>query len=220
MASKARKAFDQSCLDIDRLLQIHGQLGGAAAGRRYQLEVLNKSAIVLITAIWEAYCEDIVSEGIQHIVTHSASADLLSKTIRKTIAKELKADLNELAIWQIADNGWRAVLQSRLERLSAKRSRELNTPRTENIKVLFSDALGIDDISKAWKWAGMSSAQATKKLDQFITLRGEIAHRGAGQSSVTKWNVQDFLNHVKQLVRKTGKQVNTHVKNMTGQALW
>ena len=29
MASKARKAFDESCHDIDRLLEIHSQLGGS-----------------------------------------------------------------------------------------------------------------------------------------------------------------------------------------------
>lgn len=54
MTSMARKAFDESKADVDRLLEIHENLGGTAPGRRRRLEVLNKSAIVLITAIWEA----------------------------------------------------------------------------------------------------------------------------------------------------------------------
>jgi hypothetical protein len=150
MASKARHAFDESCHDVDRLLEIHSQLGGSGQGRRYQLEVLNKSAIVLITAIWEAYCEDIVAEGIEHLVTHSTNASALSKGIKKPIAKELKADLNELAVWQLADSGWKAVLQSRLTQMNQTRARNLNTPKSENLKVLFSEALGIEDISKTW----------------------------------------------------------------------
>jgi HEPN superfamily RiboL-PSP-like protein len=220
MASKARHAFDESCHDVDRLLEIHSQLGGSGQGRRYQLEVLNKSAIVLITAIWEAYCEDIVAEGIQHLVTHSTNASALSKGIKKNIAKELKADLNELSVWQLADSGWKAVLQSRLAQMNQTRARNLNTPKSENLKVLFSEALGIDDISKTWYWEGMSFLQAAKKLDDFVTLRGEIAHRGAGQQSVTRFQVDAFLNHVKRLVGKTGKQVNKYVKDATGQAMW
>jgi hypothetical protein len=220
MASKARHAFDESCLDINRLLEIHSQLGGSGQGRRYQLEVLNKSAVVLITAIWEAYCEDIVAEGIEHLVAHSTNASVLSKSIRKTIAKELKEDRNELAVWQIADNGWKAVLQSRLTHMNQTRARSLNTPKAENINGLFSEALGIDEIFKTWNWKKMSSIQAAKKLDDYVTLRGDIAHRGAGQQSVTKWQVEDFLNHVKRLVGKTGKQVNKYVKDATGKELW
>jgi RiboL-PSP-HEPN len=220
VASKARKAFDESCGDIHRLVEIHSELGGSGQGRRYQVEVLNKSAIVLITAIWEAYCEDIVAECIEHIVKRSADAGVLSKSIRKTIAKELKEDLNELAVWKIADNGWKAVLQSRLTQMNQTRARRFNTPTSENINILFSEALGIDDISKTWKWEKMSSIQAAKKLDDYVRLRGDIAHRGAGQQSVAKSQVSDFLNHVKRLVGKTGGQVNEYAVNATGKSLW
>ena len=62
MPSEARKAFDANVADVDRLLALHSTAGGAGQGRRYGLEVLNKSAIVLVTAYWEAYCEDIAAE--------------------------------------------------------------------------------------------------------------------------------------------------------------
>ena len=71
MPSKARRAFDDSAKDVKRLLEIHKTIGGNAPGRRAGLEVLNKSAIVLITAIWEAYCEDISAEALEHIVTRT-----------------------------------------------------------------------------------------------------------------------------------------------------
>ena len=219
MSSKARKAFDESCKDIDRLLEIHQHLGGTDKGRRYQLEVLNKSAIVLISAIWEAYCEDIVSEAIEHIVTESPKAGALSKEIRKVVAKELKEDKNELAVWDIADDGWKSVLRARLTRMQTERAWSLNTPKAAQLKKFFSDALGINDISSDWYWEGMSSQRAQKKLDDYIALRGEIAHRG-GASEYYKYQVEDFLNHVQRLVGKTGKQVNKHVKAMTGKTLW
>ena len=92
MPSKAREAFDKNADDIDRLLEIHGDLGGALPGRRYKLEVLNKSAIVLITSFWEAYCEDLAGESLEHIVRHSKTAGSLSKEIKKLAVTEPTQD--------------------------------------------------------------------------------------------------------------------------------
>ena len=54
MPSKARVSFDDNLKDVKALLTPHERQGGNARGRRYSLEVLNKSAIVLITSYWEA----------------------------------------------------------------------------------------------------------------------------------------------------------------------
>jgi hypothetical protein len=136
------------------------------------------------------------------------------------IAKELKEDKHELAIWQLADDGWKAVLRARLTRMQETRARNLNTPKAANIKALFAEALGIDDVTEGWKWRGMSPSKAATKLDGYITLRGEIAHRSHITKAVYKYQVQEFLNHVKRLVAQTGGEVNRHVKGMTGKALW
>src|ERR1019366_3918284 len=101
------EAFDDNVQDIERLLELHVASGGAAKGRRFGLEVLNKSAIVLLTSFWEAYCEDIAAEALEHIVAHTPSADKLPKELKKVIAKELKEELNELAVWKLADGNWR-----------------------------------------------------------------------------------------------------------------
>lgn len=220
MASQARKAFDESSKDILRLLEIHSNLGGEKKGRRYKLEVLNKSAIVLITAIWEAYCEDIVAEAVEHIVSHSSKATVLSKEIKKIVAKELEADKNDLAVWDLADDGWRAVLRSRLARLQDERNRRLNTPRSAQITELFQKAVGIDDITAAWSWKNMTVSSAQQKLDDYVTLRGEIAHRGKTISSCSKKQVKDFLGHVKRLVGKTGGRLNGYVKKITRMSMW
>jgi hypothetical protein len=49
MASKARNAFDENMEDVARLLALHEGAGVNGPGRRYGLEVLNKSAVVLLT---------------------------------------------------------------------------------------------------------------------------------------------------------------------------
>jgi len=220
MPSKAQKAFKANAADVDRLLEIHQDIGGGTPGRRYGLEVLNKSAVVLITAIWEAYCEDLATEALEHVVNKSRDATTLPKELKKRIASELKKDLNELAMWDLADAGWKASLRSRLVALTDERNKRLNTPKTENIDELFATALGLPEVSTAWRWKGMTVDTARTKLDRFVVLRGSIAHRGKGAKAVRRAEVEDFFDHAQRLVAKTGGRVNTFVKGVTGSSLW
>ena len=142
MPSQARKRFDENAVDIQRLLELHQEKGGILPGRRRGLEVLNKAAIILITSFWEAYCEDIAAEGLEHLVKHGR-ADALPTPIKQMIAKELKADPNELSIWALCGEGWKEILKNRLKNLQEQRNRRLNTPKTQNVDELFEKVLGV-----------------------------------------------------------------------------
>lgn len=221
MGSKARKRFNDNAADIERLLELHVESGGTSPGRRRGLEVLNKSAIVLITSFCEAYCEDIAAEGLEHIVKHAASSDSLPKEIKQSIAKELKLDQNELSVWSLSGDGWKEVLKNRLERFQEQRNKRLNAPRTRNIDDFFFHALGLSSISSSWRWARkMTVTRAREKLDKYVSLRGEIAHRGAAAKSVTKVHVEDYFDFIKRLVTKTGGAVSSHAREVTGKSLW
>lgn len=220
MASDARRAFDKNCEDVDRLLSVHTGLAGSRPGRKYDVEVLNKSAIVLITAFWEAYCEDLAAEGLEALVDHAPDAASLPKELRKSVAKELIDDADNLAVWRLAGDDWRNLLRSRLAAMQEERNRRLNTPKTAQINELFLKSLGIDRISSAWYWSGMSVSASTTKLDRYITLRGAIAHRGSAERTARKTQVKDYYNHVKRLVDKTGGRVNRDIRRITGQPLW
>jgi len=221
MPSKARKAFDENAKDIEKLLRLHEQEGGTAKGRRFGLEVLNKSAIVLITSYWEAYCEDIAAEALEHLVKHLKDAANLPVELKKQVAKELKNDPHDLAVWKLSGSGWSKHLKSRLNDLRQERSRRLNTPKYSNIDGLFHSAIGVADISCSWTWARkMTVARARKKLDKYVTLRGEIAHRGKAAKSVKKADAVDYFDFIQKVAGKTGGAVNTHVKRATGKALW
>ena len=90
MPSKARAAFDKNAADIEKLLSLQEQQGGTSRGRRYNLEVLNKSAIVLITAFWEAYCEEL-------------GTATFASTLRK--AKKLLKEMIKLHLQTLEDVG-------------------------------------------------------------------------------------------------------------------
>ncbi len=151
MPSKARRAFDDNLKDVERLLEIHESIGGTGRGRKYRLEVLNKSAIVLITAFWEAYCEDLAAEALNHLVAHVPDASKLPSALKKRVAAEIKNEKHELAMWDLADRGWQAKVKARLAALTAVRNWNLNTPKSAKIDELFETAIGLASVSKSWK---------------------------------------------------------------------
>lgn len=220
MSSQARAAFDENVKDINKLLELQAAEGGDQPGRRYGLEVLNKSAIVLITSFWESYCEDLAKEALEAIVQHALNADALPKEIKKVIAKTLKDDKNELAIWGISDDKWQTVLRANFSTLMAERNKTFATPKSFKVNHLFESAVGLSNISSNWRWEKMTSNLAAKKLDEFVSKRGDIAHRGSSTSTVRKSEVEAYLNHVKKLAGKTGGTVKKHVKTITGHDLW
>jgi len=174
-----------------------------------------------LTSFWEAYCEDIAAEAVERLVSDVPNASVLPLALQKRIAKDLKNDPHELAIWRLADDQWRTTLRARLVELQEERNRRLNTPNADNIDFLFRDAVGIEKVSSGWYWPSMTVEQARDKLDRLIELRGEVAHRGQAASGVRKVDVRNHYAHIKRLVSKTGGRVNSAVKKATGgQGLW
>jgi hypothetical protein len=218
MSSRALATYDRSRKDVEELLTLHAERGGDLPGRRWDpaLEVLNKSAIVLITALWEAYCEDVVAEALEHILQHG-SLDALPKSLRQQVAEELKKDLNELAVWQLAGDGWRSLLLDRLAKMREDRNWNFNSPSTAKVNELFKRGLGMADVSACWQWNKMKQGSAEKKLNAYIRLRGDIAHRGkASSGGVRKSQVTGYNNHVSHLVTLTDAAVDTFVEQTTG----
>ena len=216
--SKAADALVENFEDVKRLLQLHTMIGGKGKGRKHGLEVLNKAAIVLITAFWEAYCEDLAAEGLQHLLKHSASAKKLPNQLLKQLAKEIKGAAHELEMWELAGDGWKTYLGQRMQSLTDERNRKLNTPKTGQIDELFKTALGIANISKHWSWKG--ARRAKENLDDFVELRGSIAHRGKSSESVWKNQVTNYIDLVGRLAEKTDEAVNLFVSKQTGTPLF
>jgi RiboL-PSP-HEPN len=217
--STAAGTFATSSEEVAQLRDIHEQISGKERGRRH-LEVLNKSAIVLLCAIWEAYCEDLADEALRHLLTHLRDPSALPESLRRRIAKELKEDKHELSPWRVAGDGWKGHLRTRLNTLRQTRNIEWNNPKAANVDKFFEDALGIVKISDAWHWWRVSAPMAKHRLDLIVTLRGDIAHRGRSLAYVEKFRVTRALNHVSNLVKVTDAKVTRELKSITGVEPW
>jgi hypothetical protein len=224
MPSNALRAFDQNCQDIESLLKIAVQQDYSNDSSS---EVVSKSAIVLITSFWEAYCEDVAAEGLAHLIDNIDDIGKLPKKLKQDLAADLKADRDDLAILALAGDGWRKVLLGRLGTYTATRNYRFNSPKPAQIDELFQKALGITAISNFWHWevsktkrsaqpSTMTAEESRKMLTEYIELRGAIAHRGDLERVVTVWHAQQFYELVKRLVSKTGGAVSEAVERLQG----
>jgi hypothetical protein len=67
MASQASKRFAQSNDDILMLWHIHAEVAGRGKGRKRRADVLNRAAVVFISACWESYVEDAAREAFDYL---------------------------------------------------------------------------------------------------------------------------------------------------------
>lgn len=216
----ALENFAEHEKEVDRLIEIHGLIAGTGPGYKANVQVLHKAAFVMLTAFWEGYCEDLAEEGLEHLLAHSADASSLPKDLKKLIAKELKDDPDQIAVWSLSDAGWRAVIRTRMTRMTEERNRRLNTPKTKQINELFASTLGMSSLSKHWTWQGMPHERAAERLDEYVSLRGAIAHRGdVDDQDLRKGHVQKYRKHVAGLARTTHSAVAEFVEAATGVAL-
>src|SRR5687768_3328025 len=96
--------------DITLLLELHANVSARSGGRLAALQVLNKSAVVLLTACWEAYIEDLAATSFDWLLAQCPQADAFPNRVRARAALALRDDKNAMAIWALAGDGWRSVL--------------------------------------------------------------------------------------------------------------
>lgn len=211
--------FRDNRKDILQLYRIHRIIGGEDRGRRLGLEVLNRSATVLITACWEAFIEDLATEAYDFLLKHSTDYNQIPSRVRVEASKSLKQSNDEREVWQLAGNGWKDVLVAHRDKVIKKYIGNLNTPKCDQIQALFSNLLGIDDITRSWYWQKNSVDNSKAKLDRYVSVRGAIAHRTRFEDALTLAWVESYLHFIEVLSKKTEKAVDAHLKQLVGTGL-
>ncbi|GAA3430538.1 HEPN domain-containing protein [Kutzneria kofuensis] len=218
--SKARLTFAANSDDIRNYYHIHQALKSAKATRQ-QLVTFDKAMYVLVAALWESYCEDVISEALDLLAKHAYSPADLPLTLQKVIASDLRSDKHELAVWKIAGDGWKDCLRQRLDSLRGPREWLFNSPKSSSVDDLFARSLGIERISDSWRVNDLSVEEVRKALDRCIAIRGAIAHRaGTADSQASKIGVKRFINLVISLVRSTDMAIENVIRSCTELSGW
>jgi RiboL-PSP-HEPN len=206
--------------EVDRLLQIHAKVSGSGPGRKYNVAVLHKSAIVLLVACWEAFIEDLAEDAFSIMLRRCKDHGAFPNKVLAEAAKPLKDGKDARDLWKLAGAGWKDVLRRHKSYLFEQYTSKLNTPRPAQVDSLYENLLGIKKVSSSWHWSHMSADQARAALDELIDVRGSIAHRVTTSQEVTKKDVSDSVNFVNRIAVKTSNAVQQHLLDATGKEPW
>lgn len=193
-------AWRKNIAEVDRLLSIHSELTGNGPGRKRNVQVLNKSALVLLLACWEAYVEDMAKNCFEFMLNNASAPTVFEDYVLAIAAKEIKQGTTQ-ELWALAGSGWRNALAAHKDKILNKYivKGSFNTPSAENIDKLFSELVGLKGVSKEWHWPSMPSDKAVEKLAELIDRRGEVAHRVEASQSVYKKDVIAYRGFVSRL---------------------
>ncbi len=220
MSSTAKSAFDLNKADIDQLWQIHGDYAGQGVGAKHGVEVLNRSVVIFVTACWESYVEDFAKECFDLMVAKCPSFDDIPIKARNYATKPIFDQKDSRAVWGLAGNGWRKVMHDHKDAVVGNWLSTFNTPKSPQVTSLFDELLGVPDVTKWWKWKNMSSRQAATKLDDFITIRGNIAHRVKDAKPVYKTAGSSYLEHVERVIECVESGMFKHLEQITKSPPW
>lgn len=202
--------------EVELLVAAHHLLGGPGPGRKRNVEVLSKSAIVLVVACWEAYVEDLASPALKFQIENAKDHTKISKQVLDRVGTKYSG----VNAWALAGDGWRKALQANLSEVLAKTTGALNTPKSVQVDELFLKTLGVPKMSNNWTWRGRTITRAVAALDSLVTLRGSIAHRVQHSGSVRKRHVTDAIQLISMLSAKSSNTVRTHVHRQIGKDPW
>jgi hypothetical protein len=93
-----------------------------------------------------------------------------------------------------------------------------NNPNTDNIRMLISDAIGLQDIQMNWSWQKCTSARAVQRLTEAMTLRHQIAHGVNPRPIVSTFYASQLPDFFRRLARCTDRAVRDHFVHVLGLA--
>lgn len=62
--SKALEALTERLSDVDQLVTAHQAVAGSARGRKWEVEGLNRAAVLMLCSHFEGYLEDVMAEAL------------------------------------------------------------------------------------------------------------------------------------------------------------
>lgn len=207
----AVKQFVENMSHVNRLVDIHSELTGGKSGNWKNIEVINKSAVVLLIAAWEAFIEDLALYAVNKVLNDAADIDCIPDSLVHgvciSIIKENKERTQKDRIIGMAGDGWKRLIKEHVE----KKIDYFHTARVANVDELFQSVFGLKKISLNWYWSGCSITSAAERLDALIDIRGNIAHRVNTEDSVKKNYVKNSINLVVHLAEKTLTALDKHL---------
>lgn len=189
MASGAFKEFEFNVMDAKRLLQAHTMLVQGNRGKK-GLAHLTRSGVVMLCAAWERYQEAVLVQGVKYLASEITDPKNLPVTVARYLSSHVREAKHELMPMRLAGDGWRNIYIGLAENVTDS----LNTPKSDNLKLIYSRFVGVPDVSVFWT-AGAAV------IDTFVSTRGDIAHNGRTSPYIKATVLKFHIDTIEQAVR-------------------
>lgn len=230
MPSLALERLSDRLRDIDDLLAAHQVRGGRGRGRRWNVEALNRSAIVLCAAHLEGFIEDLFSESMQSILAGRPNVAAVPMEIRLLCLRPLATSVRDVRRPEQTEEALGRLLTQAIN-LGHPRRRlrptdinvgavlwEFSTPTPSAIDSLFGH-LGMHELLNRLRWRGMRSARIRQRLQELVDRRNEIAHGTIGVH-VGRAEVAYFRAFLPRFSRLLDGTVRNHIRSFMGADPW
>ena len=204
MASSAFGTFRYNVVDVARLIQSHRHLNSGAPGKK-GLGHITRSGVVMLCAAWELYVEHLALESVRVVANRADSPSDLPLDVQKELAKHVKESKHELRALALSGDGWKTVL---LEHVKNKCD-ALNTPKAGPLDDLYLRSIGLPSLSSSW-------ACGSKTINEFVSVRGGVAHQGRSAPYVSIATLNDYMKLIKCLTIETDNCVRAHIISVAG----
>lgn len=206
MPSKARLTFERHLLrDVHELLDIHRTKHNGKRGK--PKSVYTRSGVFLLCAAWELYVEEAALGILDHILRRSNHPDRLPERLQETLAAVVHERKEKFAL-KLAGDGWKVICRE----VVTERIDGLNTPGADKVGQIYKECLGIE--------LGPVLGPETKKLRDFVSKRGAIAHQGAKAGFVSISDLEADYRYICGLVEKLDNSLVDIVREATGARPW
>lgn len=172
-----------------------------------------RAGIILTVTAWETFIEDTVKARFMARINAATNATDVSNTFNAVagawIGKlgEKRPTPQDLLRW--TGDGWKVLLTNHFTAEIAT----FNTPKSENVIALFKRYVGFD-IKSVWRWHRMTPDDVCQQLDELVSIRGALVHRGRTSSEpvppINRTQLLAMITLVEQLVWTTEAEINSH----------
>lgn len=194
--------------------------GSKRAKEKKQMDVLLYSAIIMMVASWEAFVENTAVNAFDALITKAKSPKDFPKKVLTLIASSVKESRHEHRVFDLAGDEWRKVFREYRDEVLSKHIGRFNTPKADNVKALFRDLLGIEDITRHWQWDDYDPKTILEAVDDLVSDRCEIAHTARLEAALDLRKVHFYSITIFHVSAITSNRVMEYVKNLTGAAPW
>lgn len=215
-ASTALINLNKNIQDVRRLMKI------ASERKAYNdKQVLRHAAIVLFTACWETFIEDLAQSAFEFLCKRAKRPKMLPNTLKSHISDNLKKEKNPLIMWELAGSGWKKFIKKHGKTVISNTTDGVSNPSGDTVDNLFLKMIGLKNLSKCWKWRGVSSAESTRrKLGYYLKVRGQIAHRTSPDNKITRNFVFKYTDFIFRLAVRSNNKVREYLIKVIKKEPW